>query len=239
MSYRDDVEALRARKDEIERRLAQIRGRQWENEQLAREADELTQELERTWARLNVRQAPARRSLPLLQQIYVASPCNVPWESMRGDEHVRHCGSCDKDVFDLSSLTREQAERLLIEKNGKLCVQYYRRADGTILTADCEVGVAKKKKARRRAAVAAGLLAAGAAGAMATASALREQTASHGCERPAGTGEKPAQMNTTVTDLPTAPPNPRIMIRGDMAIEPRAPAVRGRISRTPATISMD
>ena len=85
---------------------------------------------------------------------------------------MRHCGSCDKDVFDLSSLTREAAEKLLIEKEGKLCAQYYRRADGTILTADCEVGVAKKSKARRRAAVAAGLLAATASGPVAGARAL-------------------------------------------------------------------
>jgi len=37
-------------------------------------------------------------------------------------------------VFDLSALTRDEAEALLIAKKGKLCAQYFRREDGTILT---------------------------------------------------------------------------------------------------------
>ncbi len=230
MSYRDDEQALRERKDELERRLSEIRARQRENEHLRREVDALTRELEQTWARLNAQRAPARRALPLLQRIYVASPCNVPWESMQGDDHVRHCASCDKDVFDLSSLTREAAEKLLIEKKGKLCAQYYRRADGTILTADCEVGVAKKSRARRRAAVAAGLLAATAAGAVAAASALRDTPSDRGCEARVGSGQKPTQMSTTVTDLPQEPMVSGPMLRGDVAFEPPpSPQVRGRI----------
>jgi len=34
-------------------------------------------------------------------------------------------------------MSREQAERLIIERNGDLCARYYQRPDGTVLTADC------------------------------------------------------------------------------------------------------
>jgi hypothetical protein len=222
MSYRSDADALEARKEALEQRLAALRARQRENEALSKDADTLVKELEETYARLNVvAVAPAaRRSLPLLQRLYVASPCNVPWESMSGDDRVRHCASCDKDVFDLSALTREQAEALLIEKNGKLCAQFYRRADGTILTADCEVGVAKKKKARRKAAVVAGAFAAAAAGAIAGAFALRDEQRGSGCE---STSAKPTQLNTTVTDAPRPnPPHDYEQMRGDVAFDPPA-----------------
>jgi len=61
-------------------------------------------------------------------------------------------------------LPREEAEALLVAREGSLCVRLYRRQDGTVLTSDCPVGV--KKRRRRRAAVAAvggGLMAAAAA----------------------------------------------------------------------------
>jgi hypothetical protein len=176
MTYRDDKLALEERRDELEKRLREVRARQAEAPALERELLETIRDLEDTYAKLHAVDARLhKRSLPLLQRVQIASPCNVPWDSMQGDGRVRHCASCDKDVYDLSSLTREQAEALLIETNGQLCATYFRRADGTILTADCEVGVAKKKKARRRAAVVAGALAATAAGATLAALSLGER----------------------------------------------------------------
>ena len=83
---------------------------------------------------------------------------------MVGDDHVRFCGKCEKNVYNLSSLSREEAEALLVAKEGKMCVRIFRREDGTVLTDDCPVGVTKRR--RRRAAVAAvggGLMAAAAA----------------------------------------------------------------------------
>ena len=34
---------------------------------------------------------------------------------MKGDECVRRCGDCDREVYDLSSLTRREAETMLAE----------------------------------------------------------------------------------------------------------------------------
>ena len=97
--------------------------------------------------------------LPLLARIHVATPCHADWSQMTGDDRVRHCAHCKKDVFNLSDMAREQAERLIIEKNGDLCARYYQRKDGTILLADCSVGIKQKRKTRVIAAGAAALLA--------------------------------------------------------------------------------
>ncbi len=75
----------------------------------------------------------------------IAAPCHVPWDDMVGDEHVRFCESCEKNVYDLSALTPPQAEALLREKEGNLCVTYFQRKDGTVLTADCPVGLRRRR----------------------------------------------------------------------------------------------
>lgn len=75
-----------------------------------------------------------------LDDIRVASPCSASWNEMRGDERRRFCGSCRLHVYDLSSLTRAEAEALILSKEGKLCVRFYRRADGRLLTKDCGKG---------------------------------------------------------------------------------------------------
>jgi hypothetical protein len=88
--------------------------------------------------------------LPIaLENIRIASPCAADWDDMRGDERVRFCGRCEKNVYNLSSMTRADAEALVNEKEGRLCVRFYQRGDGTMLTADCPVGVQRLRlKAR-------------------------------------------------------------------------------------------
>lgn len=53
---------------------------------------------------------------------------------------MRFCGLCRKNVYNLSAMPREAAERLVAEREGDLCALLYRRQDGTVLTADCPVG---------------------------------------------------------------------------------------------------
>jgi len=72
-----------------------------------------------------------------VDEIRVASPCHARWNDMDGDERARFCGQCSKHVFNLSALTRVQIETLVREKEGKFCGRFHRRADGTVLTADC------------------------------------------------------------------------------------------------------
>lgn len=93
--------------------------------------------------------------------IRVAKPCHRDWEKMSGDARSRFCADCQLNVFNLSEMTTEEARELIREKEGQLCVRFYQRADGTVLTRDCPVGVAKQ---RRKVIVAAGAAVASAAG---------------------------------------------------------------------------
>ena len=76
----------------------------------------------------------------VLDTIRVASPCHESWEDMDGDERVRFCGHCKLNVYNLSVMAREDAERLVQQTEGRLCVRFYQREDGTMLTQDCPTG---------------------------------------------------------------------------------------------------
>ena len=80
--------------------------------------------------------------LSVLNNLRIASPCPASWHAMRGDDRVRFCDSCSKSVYNLSDLTAAEATALIRESEGGLCLRLYRRADGTVLTADCPVGCA-------------------------------------------------------------------------------------------------
>jgi hypothetical protein len=89
-----------------------------------------------------------------LDEVRVAAPCPADWEKMVGDERVRYCGSCSLHVYNLSGMTKREAEALVTNAEGRLCVRYYRRADGTILTRNCPVGLSALKRRAAHAATA-------------------------------------------------------------------------------------
>jgi hypothetical protein len=60
---------------------------------------------------------------------------------MVGDERVRFCAQCELNVYNLSGMTRREAEALVAGTEGRLCVRFYRRSDGTILTRNCPIGL--------------------------------------------------------------------------------------------------
>ena len=72
-----------------------------------------------------------------LDVIAVNAPCEEPWDEMtpRG-EGRRHCDMCMQDVYDLSALTTAEGESLVFGE-GRVCVRFYRRLDGTVVTSDC------------------------------------------------------------------------------------------------------
>jgi hypothetical protein len=75
-----------------------------------------------------------------LNNIKIASPCAANWEEMFGDERKRFCGECKLNVYNLSGISRREAENLILQSEGRLCVRFYKRADGSVLTKDCPVG---------------------------------------------------------------------------------------------------
>lgn len=65
---------------------------------------------------------------------------------MAGDDRRRFCGDCKLHVYNLSGMTTYDAENLLRLSEGRLCVRYFQRADGTVLTQECPVGWARVKR---------------------------------------------------------------------------------------------
>ena len=80
-----------------------------------------------------------------LDDIRIASPCSANWNDMYGNDRMRFCGDCKLNVYNLSGMSREDAENLVMNAEGRLCVRFYRRSDGMILTENCPVGWAKVK----------------------------------------------------------------------------------------------
>jgi hypothetical protein len=191
MSYRDDVEALAAR-----------------HAALSAEVQQKTRELDSASRLLD--EAKAKAKLPVLPNIRVAAPCTADWNAMTGDERMRACGQCNKNVYNLSNMTRDEAEALIVAKEGKLCVRYFQRIDGTIILKDCEVGVAKRRKRKLIAAGAAALLAGGGA----TAFMLRDQkkiaAAPHSTMGLVSMPE-PIDVQGEVA-MPEPPPPPRVLL---------------------------
>ncbi len=88
--------------------------------------------------------------LSRFDEIEIASPCPALWEDMEGDDRARFCGLCRLNVYNISEMSREEAAALIVEKQGNVCVQIHRRADGTILTRDCPVGLLRLRQAALR-----------------------------------------------------------------------------------------
>jgi len=71
-----------------------------------------------------------------LAQARIASPCEIPTQATE-QERVRFCRSCHQNVFDVSGLSREEAQALIRTNTGRFCVSLYQRADGDVQSEDC------------------------------------------------------------------------------------------------------
>ncbi len=140
----------------------------------------------------------------------VAAPCSADWSAMAGDDRRRFCAQCERNVYNLSGMSRSAAERLVAQAEGRLCVRFFRRADGTVLTADCPVGL--RHRARRAFARTTALLGMVLCGAF----SCRRQPV-----EPAGAGDPtPGQLVAPV------PPDAELVMGEVCAPEVHAPATR-------------
>lgn len=200
MAYRDVSESLRAYRERIARDLENARIAAKEAKERADKVGVLERELAETdglIAKLAEKRSP---KLPLLENVAIAAPCTASWDAMVGDDRVRFCGQCEKNVYNLSAMPRDEAEALLAAREGKMCVRLYKREDGTVITSDCPVGV---KRRRRRRAVA-GVLGGGMMAA--TASLFATSTSHMGAPVPVGTPVM--QGSVAVLQGDPAPPTP-------------------------------
>lgn len=87
-----------------------------------------------------------RRSLDVIQ---VSKPCVASWDAMAGGDQKRFCSHCQKFVHNLSAMNEIEAERLVCQNAGDLCVRFSRDAQTRqVLTLDYEK---REMPSRRRA----------------------------------------------------------------------------------------
>jgi hypothetical protein len=89
-----------------------------------------------------------------LDNVRVAAPCSADWDTMFGNERIRFCEQCQLNVYNISEMSKAEAERLIGQAEGRLCVRFYRRRDGSIITRNCPVGLRAIKRRLSRVATA-------------------------------------------------------------------------------------
>jgi hypothetical protein len=160
-------------------------------------------------------------------EVRIASPCTVEWSSMSGTERVRFCGLCQKNVYELSGLTRDEVLALLAA-NPDVCVTFFQRDDGTVLTADCAVGERLARGARRALWVARGaalgLAGMAMAGLVGGVSAMRARESLAQAARRAATEESPFVWKAKRHGSQYVPPSAEELA----AIQARKQAARDR-----------
>ncbi len=72
----------------------------------------------------------------ILDRICIAMPCSIGWDNMKGNDEVRLCGGCNKNVYNISAMSKKRAEQILQETE-RPCVRLYRNADGSIVSDEC------------------------------------------------------------------------------------------------------
>lgn len=86
-----------------------------------------------------------------LDVINVAKPCTANWDEMRGNEKQRYCEHCRKHVYYLGAMPTDEAERLVCERAGSMCVRFARDPQtNAVIT----LNYAPKKQYSRRRAIA-------------------------------------------------------------------------------------
>ncbi len=124
---------------------------------------------------------------------------------MAGAGRVRFCGSCEKNVFDLSAMSSSEAEELLAANGVKPCIRLQRRVDGTVVTGNCTRMKRQSALSARCATAIAGAfmaVALTACGGVSDDETVHASVIGHGVSAPSV-----AKANTTL-ELAPAPPEP-------------------------------
>ena len=75
----------------------------------------------------------------------ITEPCDRSWDELEdrattGETGARYCGSCDRNIRNVSTMTRAEADAMVAsERSGnseRICVFGMARPDGTLMTAD-------------------------------------------------------------------------------------------------------
>ncbi len=150
MAHRSAREPLRERREVILNRLAAL--------EIADDADDERAALLRALdeVRMSLEQITPPRAV--LQQLRLVRGCEVSWESMVGDARVRHCGACDREVFDLTAMDPDEVEAFVLSRRANLpCLRMHVRPDGRYQDGPCEPAQRRMLKRALFAAITLGL----------------------------------------------------------------------------------
>ena len=175
--------------------------------------------------------------IPLLQSVRVASPCNAVWEDMKAveGERVHFCMGCQKNVYNLSAMSQNEAEGLLRRHEGRLCVRYFQRHDGTVLTGDCPIGAQMVRMSLiRRSTMAAGLFAM-LFGAMAAMNMTQQRTTGRVISAPSVPVAGGISIAPPVPDPVMVPPVPDPAVMGKMTAPQYRPTMGAMTPLRPST----
>src|SRR5438552_5685758 len=89
----------------------------------------------------------SRKTIPLAA-VHIASPCQKPWQAMQGDDRVRYCDHCRRQVHNLSQINSAEAQRLVENRTGDLCVCYAPARDGNVQTLDYQPAAGRLRSTR-------------------------------------------------------------------------------------------
>lgn len=90
-------------------------------------------------------------------RLKLASPCSADWDEMDGDDRKRFCHQCKLYVHNIAEYSEDEVKQMF-SSGGRICGRLFQRRDGTVLTKDCPVGVARIRNRVVRVAAYAGAL---------------------------------------------------------------------------------
>jgi hypothetical protein len=82
-----------------------------------------------------------RKPVDPINNLRVAKPCPVDWNSMSGDERARLCALCNLHVYNIVEMRSDEVRELITRTEGNFCARLFQRLDGTVLTRDCPAGL--------------------------------------------------------------------------------------------------
>jgi hypothetical protein len=81
-----------------------------------------------------------------LSVIEVQQPCPADWEAMSGDATARFCTHCQKNVYNFSAMTADDAQTLICQSGGSLCARFARSETGDVLTLDYQPAPRRRRR---------------------------------------------------------------------------------------------
>jgi hypothetical protein len=92
-----------------------------------------------------MKDSSSKPNLLSFDAIQSATRCQQEWANMGGNECVRFCNTCHKNVYNVGAMKPEEAEELILRHERGARIRLHQRADGTLLTSDCPVGIAQSR----------------------------------------------------------------------------------------------